>query len=81
MMSSSAWSWMHDGSWQHMSRGDWQHLATTMMGANSGSGTGGGWNAWAVLAAVFGALLLGAVIAVAVVRRPRRPHVPGPSPS
>jgi hypothetical protein len=81
MMSSSAWSWMHDGSWQHMSRGDWQQLSTTMMGANSGSGTGGGWSAWAVLAAVFGALLLGAVIAVAVVRRPRRPHVPGPSPS
>lgn len=81
MMSSSAWSWMHDGSWQHMSRGDFQQLATTMMGANSGSGIGGGWSAWVVLAAVFGALLLGAVIAVALVRRPRRPHVPGPSPS
>jgi hypothetical protein len=80
MMSSSAWSWMHDGSWQHMTRGDWQQLATTMMGTGFSSGSGGGLSAWALLAAVFGGLVLAGAIAIAVSRRRRRPRLPGPSP-
>jgi hypothetical protein len=81
MMGSSAWSWMHDGGWQHMSRGDWRQLAATMMGTGVSSGSGDGWSTWAVLAAVLGGLLLAGAIATAVVRRPRRPHLPGPSAS
>jgi hypothetical protein len=72
---------MHDGSWQHMSRGDWQQLATTMMGAGSSSGSGGGWSTWAALAAVFGGFALVALIVVAVLRRPKRRHLPGPTPT
>ena len=80
MMSSSAWSWMHDGSWQHMNRTDWQQLATTMMGTGLSFGSGDGWSTWAVLAAVFGGLVLVAVITVAVLRGPWRGHPPGPTP-
>jgi hypothetical protein len=73
MMSSSAWSWMHDGAWQHMSRADWRQLATTMMGPRTSFGSEGGWSTGAVLATVLGGLALAAVILMAVLRRSRRP--------
>ena len=74
MMSGSGWDWMHNGSWQHMSESQWRQLAGTMMGARYTSGHHGR-STGAVVAVVLGALLLGALLAVLVVRRPwqRRP--------
>ena len=74
MMSGSGWSWMHNGTWQRMSQSQWRQLAGTMMGARYTSGHHG-WSTGAVVAVVMGALLLGALLAVLLVRRPwhRRP--------
>ena len=74
MMSGSGWSWMHNGSWQHMNQSQWRQLASTMMGARYTSGHHG-WSTGAVVAVVLGALALGALLAVLLVRRPwqRRP--------
>ena len=74
MMSGSGWNWMHNGTWQHMSQSQWRQLASTMMGARDTSGHHG-WSTGAVVAVVLGALALGALVAVVLVRRPwhRRP--------
>lgn len=79
MMSSSDWGWMHSGSWQQMSQSQWRQLASTMMGARFTSGDQG-WSTGAVVAVVLGALLLGALLAVLLVRRPWR-HRPPEAPS
>jgi hypothetical protein len=76
MMSSAGWGWMRDGTWQHMSQRQWRHLAGTMMGSRYVTPGSGGWSPAAVVAAILGALLIGAAIVVLVTRRPWRRRPP-----
>ena len=74
MMRSSRWGWMHDGTWQQMSQSEWRQLATTMMGAHYTTARDNGWSTTAVIV-VLGAVLVGALFALLLARRPwqRRP--------
>ncbi len=74
MTGGAGWGWMQTGSWQHMSQSQWRDLAGAMMGSRYTSGRDG-WSAGAVVAVVLAAVLLGAALAVLLVRRPwhRRP--------
>lgn len=78
MMGAPAYRWMSDGRWRHMTGSDWRDVATSMMGARYMS-SGHSWNAAAVVAVVLGALLVGALAAVLLVRRPWRNQPPPPS--
>ena len=75
MMGGSGWGWMHNGSWQHMSQPQWRQLAGTMMGSRYTSEQDG-WRTAAVISAVVALVLLGALLAVLVVRRPWRRRPP-----
>jgi hypothetical protein len=76
MMSSSDLSWMRNGNWQHMSRSQWRDVQRAWMGtAMMGNGRHG-WSVGGILAAVFGAVLMGGLVAFLAVRRPWRPRPP-----
>jgi hypothetical protein len=76
MMGSANWSWMHDGGWRHMSRADWRHVGSRVVGPGMMDGTDGGVSAGAVVAIVLGAMALGGLTALLVVRRPWRRRSP-----
>jgi hypothetical protein len=75
-MMGSDLSWMRDGRWQHMSRSDWERSAGYVMGPGITIGGNIGWSTGGVLAAVLGALLLGALAVFAAMRWRRRPGRP-----
>lgn len=76
MMSSSDLSWMRNGNWQHMSRSQWRDVQRAWMGtAMMGNGRHG-WGVGGILAVVFGAVLMGGLVAFLALRRPWRPRPP-----
>jgi hypothetical protein len=75
MMTASDWGWMHSRAWQQMSADDWRDLAGSMMGARYS--THDGWTTAGIVAVALGALALGGLIAVLLIRRaPQRPSPP-----
>ena len=68
MMGSGDWSWMAGGAWQNLSRQDWQRLQRQLLGTNASS-THSGPSGWTIAAIALAAILLGAGIALLVVRR------------
>lgn len=76
MMGSSAYSRMRNGSWEHMSSAGWRGLARSMMGSRYSTYGHHGWSTAGVAAVVFGALLVGALMAMLAMRRPWRRRPP-----
>jgi hypothetical protein len=74
MMGSGGWSWMMGGNWRNMTREDWHRLERQWLGTNAASAHHGTGAAAIVAITVAGALLVGVLAFVAIVRRPfRRP--------
>lgn len=78
-MTGSGFSWMRDGSWQHMNRADWQRTAGYVAGPGMMNISNSAWSTGAVVAAVAGALALGALVVFAVLRWRRRPGARRPT--
>jgi hypothetical protein len=77
MMRSSAWNWMHSGAWRQMSQADWRKLAGTMMGARYTTAGDHGWSTAAVIAVALGAVLVGTLLVLLLMRRPWQHRPPG----
>ena len=77
MMRSPAWGWMHSGAWRQMSQADWRKLAGTMMGARYTTAGDHRWSTAAVIAVALGAVLVGALLVLLLLRRPWQRRPPG----
>jgi hypothetical protein len=74
MMNSSDYGWMMNGNWRTMTRQDWQRLQQQWLGTAAATTGHHGWSPWAIIAVALGGVLLAALAALAVIRRPfRRP--------
>lgn len=71
-MMGSGLAWMRNGSWRRMNRSEWQRAAGYVMGPGMMITGDGGWSTGAVLAAVLGALVLGALAVFAALHWTRR---------
>jgi hypothetical protein len=76
MMSSSDLGWMRNGNWQHMNRSQWRGVQRSWMGNAMTNNGHHGWSVGGVLAVIFGAALLGGLVAFLAVRRPWKPRPP-----